>query len=132
MERGRRQGIGRIVWAEGGTFKGNFDDDEIQGEGEISFTNGESYKGNFVDGIKSGQGKFTFFIRFLLFQGCTNGRMEEATMDTGMKIKRTVKEFTNGRMVQHTTGAGWTTCEKAKACSMTGTAMLLRAHGLRT
>lgn len=41
MIKGRREGIGRIVWADGGQFKGNFEDDEIQGEGEITFPNGE-------------------------------------------------------------------------------------------
>jgi len=58
MVRGRRDGNGRIVWADGGEFKGNFEDDEISGFGEISFPNGETYKGNFVEGAKSGQGKF--------------------------------------------------------------------------
>jgi hypothetical protein len=55
---GKMHGRGRMEWANGLTYEGEFKDGLLSGRGQYRFGNGNTYKGEFADGMMSGTGRF--------------------------------------------------------------------------
>ncbi len=53
-------GIGKMVYANGDIYEGDFVNGKKQGQGTFTFKNGQAYFGRFFDNLRNGKGKFTF------------------------------------------------------------------------
>ena len=57
---GKRNGKGRMVWANGQSYDGDWRDNVAVGEGALVFVNGDRYQGEVQDGMPHGRGKMQF------------------------------------------------------------------------
>ena len=86
------QGQGKLTFANGDTYVGEFQDGKQHGQGTLTFINGNRYVGEFKDAKANGQGKMTYKWR------CVCGSISEMSSDP--------KVFTPGLMAErmNTTG----------------------------
>ena len=54
---GKMHGKGKLTWADGDVYEGDFVDDKRTGHGTLRLAIGNVYEGDFVDGKKHGKGK---------------------------------------------------------------------------
>lgn len=54
-----REGYGKITWANGDSYEGDFVAGELTGRGIFYFAGGDVYEGDLVGGVKEGYGKYT-------------------------------------------------------------------------
>lgn len=57
---GTRQGSGTYTWKDGRSYTGHFEQNARAGTGTMSFPNGDYYEGAFVQGKRQGYGRFLF------------------------------------------------------------------------
>ncbi|XP_072471853.1 MORN repeat-containing protein 4 homolog [Notamacropus eugenii] len=55
---GRRHGIGQLMFADGGTYLGHFENGLFNGYGVLTFSDGSRYEGEFAQGKFNGVGVF--------------------------------------------------------------------------
>ena len=53
---GKPEGKGKITFADGGTYEGDWVDGEMTGQGTARYANGAVYTGSFKDAVHDGQG----------------------------------------------------------------------------
>ncbi|XP_066211524.1 MORN repeat-containing protein 4 isoform X1 [Saccopteryx leptura] len=76
QEPGRRHGFGQLMFADGGTYLGHFENGLFNGFGVLTFSDGSRYEGEFTQGKFNGVG---VFIRHdnMTFEGeFKNGRVD--------------------------------------------------------
>lgn len=56
----RKNGKGKLTFASGNIYEGDFRGDSMTGKGTLSYANGDKYVGDFVDGKKTGEGTYTW------------------------------------------------------------------------
>ncbi len=56
----RKNGKGKLTFASGNIYEGDFKSDSMTGKATLSYANGDSYAGDFVDGKKTGEGTYTW------------------------------------------------------------------------
>jgi hypothetical protein len=71
-----RNGIGRMTFANGDKYEGNFVNENLNGRGTMTFANGDKYEGNFVNGTSNGKGIMTY----------ENGTRSEVNWKNGKQI----------------------------------------------
>lgn len=54
----KRQGMGYCVWADGSTYRGQWENDRKHGSGNESWLDDANYEGEFLKGLKHGKGIF--------------------------------------------------------------------------
>jgi len=59
LKNGKKNGLGKLVWASGVTYEGEFRNDEMYGHGTKVWPTGEKYVGDFVDGVYHGKGRWS-------------------------------------------------------------------------
>jgi hypothetical protein len=59
MRRGKNNGKGSYIWANGDKYEGDFVDNKRTGKGTSTWSNGNKYEGDFVDDQYTGKGTFT-------------------------------------------------------------------------
>jgi hypothetical protein len=53
-------GRGKYVFADGGTYEGEWSGGEMHGRGKYIYDDGETYEGDWIEGEKNGRGKFVY------------------------------------------------------------------------
>ena len=53
-------GKGRLVYADGSVYSGEFLNDIPHGIGEMEYLNKDKYIGNFIEGVREGEGQYYF------------------------------------------------------------------------
>ncbi|MBQ2732780.1 MAG: hypothetical protein IJF74_01350 [Clostridia bacterium] len=56
----RKNGKGKLTFASGNIYEGDFKSDSMTGKATLTYTNGDTYVGDFVDGKKTGEGTYTW------------------------------------------------------------------------
>ena len=60
FQNNRRCGSGHYVWSDGRQYQGEWKADKREGQGRFLYPNGEVFEGQFVDGVRHGHGRFEF------------------------------------------------------------------------
>jgi hypothetical protein len=61
MKDGRKHGFGKMDFADGSTYEGSWDNDDMRGNGTRNWGDGINYVGEFHGGFMHGWGKYTMF-----------------------------------------------------------------------
>lgn len=86
MRKGRPDGRGTIVYADGNSYEGEFIDGRFQGRGTAKGANGDRYEGEFLAGKFDGRGNFLY----------ANGNRYEGGFKAGLFEGRGTYQAANG------------------------------------